>query len=71
MPTSKPFIFLWGNGNDFAVSTSFAARALKRKPQTLRNWACLDRGPIRPVRVDGCLYWPVSEVLALRNKEAA
>ena len=39
-----------------------AAAAINRKPQTLRKWACLENGPIRPVRINGRLAWPVSEL---------
>lgn len=45
-----------------AVDTATAAHYLNRKPQTLRGWACLENGPIRPMRVHGRLAWPVSEL---------
>ena len=45
-----------------AVDTATAAHHLMRKPQTLRGWACLENGPLRPVRVHGRLAWPVSEL---------
>lgn len=44
------------------VSTSEAAHHLNREPQTLRLWACKDDGPIRPLRINGRLAWPVSEL---------
>lgn len=44
------------------VETAAAAFYLNRKPQTLRGWACLENGPIRPMRVCGRLAWPVSEI---------
>lgn len=44
------------------VSTGEAAALLNRKPQTLRKWACLDKGPIRPVRVYGRLMWCIKEI---------
>jgi hypothetical protein len=31
--------------------------ALNRAPQTLRKWACLENGPIRPIRINGRLAW--------------
>ena len=34
-----------------AVSTAAAAHYLNRRPQTLRGWACLENGPIRPIRM--------------------
>jgi hypothetical protein len=52
------------------VSTSTAAYYLNRKPQTLRAWACLENGPLRPVRINGRLAWSVSAIRALVNGEA-
>ena len=51
------------------VSTDAAAYYLNRKPQTLRAWACLENGPIRPIRISGRLAWPVSGIRALLNGE--
>lgn len=45
-----------------AVDTACAAFHLNRRPQTLRVWACLENGPLRPVRVHGRLHWPVAEL---------
>lgn len=50
-----------------AVTTAVAAKALNRKPQTLRTWACMGTGPIRPVRINGRLAWPVDQIAALLN----
>jgi hypothetical protein len=50
-----------------AVPTEAAAYYLSRKPQTLRAWACLEKGPIRPIRINGRLAWRVSEIQALLN----
>lgn len=47
------------------VTTEEAAHYLNRKPQTLRVWACLENGPLRPLRVHGRLAWPVSEIKRL------
>ena len=44
------------------VDTAHAAYLLTRRPQTLRAWACLENGPLRPVRINGRLAWPVSEL---------
>ncbi len=44
------------------VDNAAAAYYLNRRPQTLRVWACLENGPIRPSRVHGRLAWPVSEL---------
>jgi len=45
-----------------AVDTATAAYHLSRQPQTLRAWACLENGPLRPLRVHGRLAWPVAEL---------
>ncbi len=47
------------------ITTEAAAFYLNRKPQTLRAWACLENGPVRPVRVCGRLAWPVAAIRAL------
>ncbi len=44
------------------VDTAHAAYLLTRRPQTLRAWACLENGPLRPIRISGRLAWPVSEL---------
>lgn len=45
-----------------AITTAEAAAHLGRKPQTLRGWACKEDGPLRPVRVNGRLAWPVAGI---------
>ena len=47
------------------VPTEQAAHYLNRRPQTLRAWACLENGPLRPHRVMGCLAWNVAEIRAV------
>lgn len=44
------------------VTTEQAAHYLNRRPQTLRIWACREDGPIRPIRVNGRLAWPVASI---------
>lgn len=44
------------------VDTACAAYHLGRKPQTLRVWASSEKGPLRPVRVNGRLAWPVADI---------
>ena len=44
------------------VDTAAAAHFLNRKPQTLRGWACMENGPLRPIRINGRLAWNVSEL---------
>lgn len=48
-----------------SLPTPEAAHHLGRKPQTLRAWACLENGPIRPHRVHGRLLWPVADIRRL------
>ncbi|MDO8284965.1 MAG: hypothetical protein Q7T69_08160 [Rhodoferax sp.] len=44
------------------VDTAAAAYYLNRRPQTCRAWACMENGPLRPIRIFGRLAWPVSEL---------
>ena len=53
------------------VPTAAAAYYTDRKPQTLRNWACFENGPIRPIRINGRLAWPVAAIRALLSGEVA
>jgi hypothetical protein len=47
------------------LKTEEAAHYLNRRPQTLRAWACLENGPLRPKRIHGLLAWSTAEVKAL------
>ena len=47
------------------LPTPEAAFHLNRANQTLRLWACLENGPIRPRRVNGRLAWPVADIRKL------
>jgi len=51
------------------VPTEQAAYYLNRKSQTCRSWACKENGPIRPLRINGRLAWPVSEIRTLLGCE--
>lgn len=53
------------------VPTDAAAHYLNRKPQTLRSWASLENGPLRPVRINGRLAWPIAGIKSLLNGGAA
>ena len=48
-----------------ALPTKEAAHQINRRPQTLRRWACLGDGPIKPVRINGRLAWKVSDLRTL------
>jgi hypothetical protein len=47
------------------LPTSEAAYHLNRAQQTMRLWAMREDGPIRPLRINGRLAWPVSELRRL------
>jgi len=51
--------------NSPTVSTDAAAYYLNRKSQTLRSWACLENGPLRPIRINGRLAWSVAGIKSL------
>ena len=44
------------------LPTREAARHLNRAQQTLRLWAMAETGPIRPLRINGRLAWPVASL---------
>lgn len=67
--TNLPALISVANGRD-TLPTHEAAKALNRADQTLRKWACLEDGPIRPVRIHGRLHWRVSDLSALLSGEA-
>ena len=52
------------------LKTEEAAHYLNRRPQTLRAWACLENGPLRPRRVGGLLAWSTAEIKALAGVSA-
>ena len=52
------------------LPTQQAASLLNRRPQTLRKWACLENGPIRPIRIHGRLAWRASDLEALLRGES-
>ncbi len=47
------------------VDTAAAAYYLNRRPQTLRSWACLESGPVRPIRINGRLAWKTEDLRRL------
>lgn len=53
------------------LTTEEAAHYLNRRPQTLRAWACMENGALRPVRINGRLAWSVAAIRALLNGEQA
>ena len=44
------------------LPTPEAALHLNRAQQTLRIWAMRENGPVRPIRINGRLAWPVAEL---------
>ncbi len=53
------------------LPTNEAAAAINRAPQTLRKWASLQIGPIRPIRINGRLAWRVADLQALLSEGSA
>lgn len=53
------------------VDTSCAAYHLGRKAQTMRVWASTEKGPIRPVRINGRLSWPVADIRRLLTNSSS
>ncbi|MDO9002833.1 MAG: hypothetical protein Q7V20_05210 [Aquabacterium sp.] len=47
------------------VDTAATAYYLNRQQQTLRGWACSEKGPLRPIRVNGRLAWQVADIKRL------
>lgn len=53
------------------LKTEEAAHYLNRRPQTLRAWAMRDgTGPLRPIRVNGRLAWPVADIKRVLGVQA-
>lgn len=48
-----------------ALPTSEAASHLSRAQQTLRYWAIRNDGPIKCIRINGRLAWPVADLKRL------
>lgn len=53
------------------LPTPEAAFHLNRAQQTLRLWAMRENGPIRPLRVNGRLAWPVAELRRVLQVQAS
>ena len=61
-PSPTPAVFALAAETRAVVDTTTAAQYLNRKPQTLRIWASQENGPLRPIRINGRLAWPVAEL---------
>ena len=59
--TSPTFVSLASETRN-VVDTATAAYHLNRQPQTLRGWACLQNGPLRPLRINGRLAWKTEDL---------
>jgi hypothetical protein len=59
-----PELAALARGRD-TLPTNEAAPTINRAPQTLRKWAALECGPIRPVRINGRLAWRVADLRKL------
>lgn len=69
MATKSPLVPLQSEARA-ALPTAEAAEHLGRRPQTLRGWACNEDGPLRPIRVNGRLGWPVAELRRVLGVES-
>lgn len=67
--TNFPELASVAQGRD-VLPTNEAAAVINRAPQTLRKWACLENGPIRPIRINGRLAWRVSDLQKLLEGDA-
>lgn len=65
-----PVTTISNQGLPAVLSTEEAAAAINRAPQTLRKWACLENGPIRPIRINRRLAWYVSDLVTLLSGDA-
>lgn len=63
--TSNPYFLPLDLEQRTHVDTASAAYHLGRKAQTMRVWASTEKGPIRPVRINGRLSWSVAEIRQL------
>lgn len=66
MQTAQNFLPL-DQENRSHVETACAAFYLTRKAQTMRAWASTERGPLRPIRINGRLAWAVADIKRLLN----
>ena len=48
-----------------ALPTAEVAFHLNRAQQTMRLWAMREDGPLRPLRINGRLAWPVADLKKL------
>ena len=51
------------------VPTAQAAWYMNRRPQTMRLWA-MNGTPIKPLRINGRLAWPMAEIRKLCGEGA-
>jgi hypothetical protein len=64
-PQSPPQFPPLETDNRVVVPTDCAAYWVGRQQQTLRGWACREDGPLRPLRINGRLAWPVADLRRL------
>lgn len=53
------------------LPTAEAAFHLNRSPATLNWWSHKGNGPIKPIRVNGRLAWPVDQIKRLMGVEVS
>lgn len=70
MPTSRHIVPL-GTDPRSALPTDEAARHLGLKAHTLRQWACYENGPMKPLRVGNRLRWRTADIRQILGVEAS
>lgn len=61
-PTAPPNFRPLATETRATLPTPEAAFHLSRAQQTLRLWAMRQNGPVRPMRINGRLAWPVADL---------
>ena len=62
---TRPWLTPLDQESRSVLPTGEAAFHLNRAQQTLRIWACHENGPLRPLRINGRLAWPVADIRRL------
>lgn len=58
-------------GSRLQYSTSETAFFLQLREDTLRAWACFNKGPIQPRKIGNRLAWMADDIRKLMGMEAA
>lgn len=61
----NPDVLVDLHGLPAILPTKQAAQVINREAQTMRKWACLNCGPIKPIRINRRLHWRLSDLKKL------